>query len=67
MAASTSPDLILHGGKFTTLDRANPNPEAVAITGGRFTAVGAAKRSCAGKGPPARRSSTSTAGASFRA
>ena len=50
MAASTSPDLILHGGKFTTLDPANPNPEAVAITGGRFTAVGAANEIMARKG-----------------
>jgi predicted amidohydrolase YtcJ len=35
-----APDLILINGKFTTLDRSNPNPEAVAVTGGRFTAVG---------------------------
>jgi predicted amidohydrolase YtcJ len=37
------PDLILHGGKFTTLDRGNPSADAVAITGGRFTAVGSAR------------------------
>ena len=35
------PDLILTNGKFATLDRGNPNAEAVAITGGRFSAVGA--------------------------
>jgi len=35
-----SPDLILHGGRITTLDRANPSAEAMAITGGRFSAVG---------------------------
>jgi predicted amidohydrolase YtcJ len=54
MTASTSPDLILHGGKFTTLDRSNPNPEAIAITGGRFSAVGAANDILAGKGPGTR-------------
>jgi predicted amidohydrolase YtcJ len=36
----TTPDLILHRGLFTTLDRANPTASAVAITNGRFTAVG---------------------------
>ncbi len=34
------PDLILVNGRFTTLDRATPNPEAVAVTDGRFSAVG---------------------------
>ena len=38
--ASMSPDLILLNGKFSTLDRAQPNPEAVAITDGKFSAVG---------------------------
>jgi predicted amidohydrolase YtcJ len=33
-------DLILHSGRFTTLDRTNPAPTAVAITDGVFTAVG---------------------------
>ncbi|RZL09306.1 MAG: amidohydrolase, partial [Rubrivivax sp.] len=37
---TTSPDLILHGGVFTTLDRSNPEATAVAITEGRFTHVG---------------------------
>ncbi|MDB5894537.1 MAG: amidohydrolase [Rhodoferax sp.] len=36
----TTPDLILHRGLFTTLDRANPTASAVAIKGGRFTHVG---------------------------
>ncbi|KPF79113.1 amidohydrolase [alpha proteobacterium AAP81b] len=36
----TAPDLILTNGKFTTLDRANPAPQAVAITEGVFSAVG---------------------------
>ncbi|WP_162914769.1 amidohydrolase, partial [Desertibaculum subflavum] len=38
--AQSAPELILTNGRFTTLDRANPAPEAVAITGGRFSAVG---------------------------
>src|SRR5688572_28863430 len=44
------PDLILVNGRFTTLDRSNPNPEAVAITGGRFSAAGAANDVLATKG-----------------
>jgi predicted amidohydrolase YtcJ len=35
-----APDLILHRGLFTTLDRANPTASAAAIKDGRFTAVG---------------------------
>ncbi|HEY4253063.1 MAG TPA: amidohydrolase [Roseomonas sp.] len=38
--AQSAPDLILTNGRFTTLDRGNPAPEAVAITAGRFSAVG---------------------------
>src|SRR5579863_9140256 len=34
------PDLILHRGVFTTLDRSNPTATAVAIKDGRFTRVG---------------------------
>src|SRR5277367_600720 len=34
------PDLILHHGKFTTLDRSNPVASAVAIADGKFSAVG---------------------------
>src|ERR1700685_4282625 len=37
---SPSPDLILHRGLFTTLDRSNPTANAVAIKDGIFTAVG---------------------------
>ncbi len=33
-------DLILVNGRFSTLDRANPNPEAVAIADGLFIGVG---------------------------
>ena len=36
----TPPDLILHRGRFTTLDRANPSATAVAINDGMFLAVG---------------------------
>jgi predicted amidohydrolase YtcJ len=36
----SSPDLILHRGLFTTLDRTNPTASAVAIKDGVFTAVG---------------------------
>lgn len=37
---SAAPELILHGGRFTTLDGGNPTASAVAIAAGRFTAVG---------------------------
>ena len=36
----SAPDLILHRGLFTTLDRGNPTASAVAIKEGVFTAVG---------------------------
>ena len=35
-----APDLILHGGLFTTLDRSNPKASAVAIKDGVFASVG---------------------------
>ncbi|WP_028219712.1 amidohydrolase [Paraburkholderia oxyphila] len=35
-----TPDLILHNGRFTTLDRTKPEATAVAIRNGVFTAVG---------------------------
>lgn len=40
MANTTSPDLILHHGFITTLDRSNPVATAVAISDGKFTVVG---------------------------
>ncbi|MET1113816.1 MAG: amidohydrolase [Comamonas sp.] len=40
MPTPTSPDLILFNGRFTTLDRANPTAQAVAIAAGRFVHVG---------------------------
>ena len=39
-AQGTQPDLILRNGQFTTLDRGNPQADAVAIKDGRFMAVG---------------------------
>ena len=39
-ATDNQPDLILHNGRITTLDRANPVATAVAIKDGRFVAVG---------------------------
>ncbi|MGJ7536057.1 MULTISPECIES: amidohydrolase [unclassified Variovorax] len=48
------PDLILTNGRFTTLDRAHPNPETVAITAGRFSAVGDAKEIMPTRGPKTR-------------
>jgi len=38
--AAVTPDLILHRGTFTTLDRSNPTATAVAIKDGKFTAIG---------------------------
>ena len=38
--STAGPDLILHRGQFTTLDRTNPTASAVAIGDGRFTSVG---------------------------
>ncbi|MDQ0322592.1 putative amidohydrolase YtcJ [Pararhizobium capsulatum DSM 1112] len=39
-ASTMTPDLILHNGRFTTLDRTNPTATAVAIKDGTFLAVG---------------------------
>jgi predicted amidohydrolase YtcJ len=36
----TEPELILHGGKIWTVTQSQPTAEAVAISGGRFLAVG---------------------------
>jgi predicted amidohydrolase YtcJ len=38
--AHDTPDIVLHGGVFTTLDQSNPTAKAVAIKDGVFTAVG---------------------------
>ena len=49
-----APDLILHHGLFTTLDRANPAAGAVAIQDGKFAAVGPDKEILPRAGPETR-------------
>jgi hypothetical protein len=49
---TATPDLVLFNGRFTTLDRSNP--EAVAIKDGRFSAVGAAREVLPTAGPDTR-------------
>src|SRR6201991_4697562 len=39
-ASVNAPDLVLHNGRLTTLDRANPSVTAAAIKDGKFIAVG---------------------------
>ncbi|MTW09463.1 amidohydrolase family protein [Pseudoduganella eburnea] len=39
---TAAPELILHNGRFTTLDKGQPEADAVAVTGGRFSHVGQA-------------------------
>src|SRR2546421_2037122 len=51
MTPTTAPDLILHRGLFTTLDRSNPTASAVAARGGKFLAVGYDKDVMALAGP----------------
>jgi predicted amidohydrolase YtcJ len=43
MTPAQTADLILHSGEITTLDRRNPSAAALAITDGKFTAVGSDK------------------------
>ena len=52
--SSMESDLLLVNGRFTTLDRENPAPEAVAIKDGRFAAVGAERDLRALAGPATR-------------
>ncbi|MBY0242758.1 MAG: amidohydrolase [Burkholderiaceae bacterium] len=54
MSIPAHPDLILHNGRFTTLDRAHPTASAVAIRDGRFTDVGDAHTILALAGPGTR-------------
>jgi predicted amidohydrolase YtcJ len=51
MVTTTTPDLILHRGIVTTLDRSKPEASAVAITGGKFVAVAHDKDVMALAGP----------------
>jgi predicted amidohydrolase YtcJ len=48
------PDMILHGGKFTTLERGHPTATAVAIKDGKFTHVGDDREILALAGPATR-------------
>jgi len=54
MAERTTPELILHHGLFTTLDRSHPAASAVAIQNGRFVRVGADREVMALAGPDTR-------------
>jgi predicted amidohydrolase YtcJ len=54
MTETSFPDLILHRGVFTTLDRSRPSASAVAIKQGRFSAVGLDKDVLPGAGPATR-------------
>ncbi|WP_420853737.1 amidohydrolase [Shinella kummerowiae] len=49
-----TPDLILHNGRFTTLDRSKPQATAVAIAEGKFLAVGDGREVMALAGPETR-------------
>ena len=52
---STQPDLILYNGKITTLDRENPQAQAVAVRDGRFLAVGDEREIMGLAGPDTKR------------
>jgi predicted amidohydrolase YtcJ len=51
MSETIHPDFILTNGRVTTLDRSNPSPEAIAVTGGLFSAIGDTAEIMALKGP----------------
>ena len=51
---ATPPDLILHTGLITTLDRTNPTASAIAITNGKFSAVGSEREVMPLAGPATR-------------
>ncbi|MDJ0388743.1 amidohydrolase [Roseomonas sp. E05] len=55
MTDPAAPELILHRGLFTTLDRGNPSATAVAIGEGRFLAVGHDAEVMALAGPATRK------------
>jgi imidazolonepropionase-like amidohydrolase len=52
---NSSAELILYNGKITTLDRQNPEAEAVAMRDGRFVAVGSEREVIASAAPDAKR------------
>src|SRR5581483_9498305 len=51
---SATPDLILRGGRFTTLDSGKPTASAVAVAAGRFSAVSSDQEIMALAGPGTR-------------
>ena len=51
LLAAQAPDRILVNGVVHTMDETRPRAEAVAMTGGRITAVGSTAEVLAGKGP----------------
>ena len=55
MSETTTPDLVLFNGRFTTLDRTRPSATAVTIKDGRFQAVGANQEILALAGASTRR------------
>ena len=55
MTQPSTPDLILFNGRFTTLDRSNPTATAVAVSQGRFSAVGSDREVLSLAGPQTRR------------
>lgn len=52
--AMTQPDLVIVNARVTTLDKANPEAQAVAIRGGKFLSVGSEQVVRAAAGPDAR-------------
>jgi predicted amidohydrolase YtcJ len=54
MARAYAADLILKNGKIVTLDPAQPQAEAIAITGGKIAAVGTNQQVAAQAGPGAK-------------
>ena len=51
---TATPELILHNGRFTTLDKSQPEADAVAVSGGRFSHVGEAREILPLAGPQTR-------------
>ena len=54
-SVASTPDLILFNGRFTTLDRQKPQAQAVAVSDGKFLAVGSDAEVLALAGPTTRR------------
>lgn len=55
MTLPSAPDLILFNGRFTTLDRSKPAATAVAVSRGRFSAVGSDREALPLAGPQTKR------------